>query len=300
MNWASIAILSAVTFAVVNTIDSHLLSKRLPGLRAFLLPIGIMHLIYALILFYLLPLPAGTGIWTVLVALASGILRAVAVVIMLYHLKKGEVSQVIPVVYTYPIFVAIIAVPLLGETLGYLRWLSIIIVVAGAVMVSVGQSTSGSTRWLGKPLLLLFGSSLLLAMADVTGKYVLTYISFWNMFYLAAFCMAGIFLLISARPRILRQLSSIERKKSTIALIALDETLAPMAALLMFWALERGLVSLVSAIASSRPMFVLVFALILSRILPGFLNWQYGKGILVLRLIGTAMVVGGITVIYLS
>ncbi len=300
MNWASIAILSAAIYAVVNTIDSHLLSKRLPGLRSFLLPIGIMHLIYAFILLYLFPLPEGIGTWPVLVALVSAILRAAAVIIMLYNLKKEEVSQVIPVVYTYPIFVAIMAVPLLGETLVYLQWLSIIIVVAGAVMVSVRQSTSGATRWLGKPLLLLFGASLFLAMADVTGKYALSYISFWNLFYITAFCMSGIFLLISVRPRILRQLNSMKQKRSTIALIALNETLAPMASVLMFWALERGLVSLVSAIASSRPMFVLIFALILSRILPEFLKWQYGRGILTLRFIGTAMVVGGITFIYLS
>ncbi|MFC1989400.1 EamA family transporter [Chloroflexota bacterium] len=300
MNWTSIAILSAATYSVVNTIDSHLLSKRLPGLRAFLLPIGIMHLVYALILLYLFPLPEGISTRTVLVASVSAILRATAVIIMLYNLKKEEVSQVIPVVYTYPIFVAIIAVPVLGETLGYLHWLSIIIVVAGAVMVSVRQRTSGATRWLSKPLFILFGSSLLMAMADVTGKYALTYISFWNLFYITAFCMSGIFLLISARPRIFGQLSSMKQKKSTIALIGLNETLAPMAAVLMFWALEQGLVSLVSAIASSRPMFVLIFALILSRISPEFLNWQYGKGILTLRIIGIAMVVGGITVIYLS
>ncbi|MFC1928157.1 EamA family transporter [Chloroflexota bacterium] len=300
MNWASMAILSAVTLTVVNTIDSHLLSRRMPGLRAFLLPTGIISLIYALLLFFLFPLPDGIGIWPVLVALASGILRTTALIIMLYNLKREEVSQVIPVVYTYPIFVAIMAVLLLGETLGYLQWLAVIIVVAGAVMVSVKQSQSGSTRWLGKPLLLLFGSSLLLAVADITGKYALAYISFWSMVYLTAFCLSGTFLLISMRPHILGQLSSMKRRNSTIALLTFNETLAPIGAALLFWALEMGPVSLVSAIVGSRPMFVVIFALILSRILPGFLKLQYSRGMLALRLIGSAMVVGGITVIYLT
>jgi len=59
-------------------------------------------------------------------------------------------------------------------------------------------------------------------------------------------------------------------------------------------------VSLVSTILSSRPIFVVMFAFILSRILPTFLEWQPGKGMLALRLIATVMIVGGITIIYLS
>jgi drug/metabolite transporter (DMT)-like permease len=271
----------------------------MPGLRAFLLPVSIFHLFYGLLLFYLVPLPEGIGILPVLVAVVSGIFRTIAVTIILYNLQKEEVSRVIPVVYTYPIFVAIMAVLFMGETLGYLQWLAIIIVVAGAVMVSVRQSPSGSTIWLGKPLLLLFGSSLLLAMADVTSKYALAYISFWNMFSLTAFCISGIFLLVSMRPRILSQLSSMERRNSAIALLAFNEILAPVGIVLLFWALERGPVSLVSTISSSRPVFVVIFALILSRILPGFMEWQPGKGILALRLVAIAMIFGGITIIYL-
>ena len=300
MNWASVAILSTATFAVVNTIDSHLLSKRMPGLRVFLLPVSIFHLIYGLLSFYLVPLPEGIGIWPVLVAVVSGVLRTIAVTIILYNLQREEVSRVIPVVYTYPIFVAIIAVLFMGEALGYLQWLAIIIVVTGAMIVSVRQSPSGSTIWLGKPLLLLFGSSLLLAMADITSKYALAYISFWNMFSITAFCISGIFLLVSMRPHILSQLSSMERRNSAIALLAFNETLAPVGIVLLFWALERGLVSLVSTIASSRPVFVVIFALILSRVLPGFLEWQTGKGMLALRLVAIAMIFGGIAIIYLS
>ncbi len=300
MNWTSVAILSTATFAVVNTIDSHLLSQRMPGLRALLLPVSIFYLFYGLLSFYLVPLPEGIGIWPVLVAVASGILRTIAVTIMLYNLQREEVSRVIPVIYTYPIFVAIIAVLFMGETLGYLQWLAIIIVVAGAIIVSVRQSPSGSAIWLGKPLLLLFGSSLLLAMADVTSKYALAYISFWNMFSITAFCISGIFLLVSMRPHILRQLTNMERRNSAIALLVLSEMLAPTGSVLLFWALEKGPVSLVSTIASSRPVFVVIFALIMSHILPGFMEWQPGKRMLTLRLVAIAMIFGGIAIIYLS
>jgi len=283
---------------VVSIFDSHLLSKRMPGLRAFVLPVGIIHLLYGFLFFTLFPLSQGASAWPVLAAVASGILRTAAVIIMLESLKREEVSQVIPVVYTYPVFVAIMAVPLLGESLNYLEWLAIVIVVVGAVMGSVRQGAPGSTGWRGK-LLLLFGSSLLFAMADIASKYALACISFWNMFWISAFCMSSIFLSVSVRPCIIRQLINMKPRNSAMGLLILNETLALIGAVLLFWAMERGPVSLVSTIISSRPMFVLIFALILSRLSPIFLEWHSGKGMLALRLIATAMIVGGITIIHL-
>ena len=272
----------------------------MPGLRAFLLPVGSIHLFYGLLIFYLFPLPVGIGISSLLVAVASGIFRTAGATIMLYNLKSEEVSRVVPVVYTYPIFVALIAVPVLGETLSYLQWLAIVIVVAGAITISAKKSPSGFIIWLGKPLLLLFGSSLFFALADVASKYALSYISFWNLFSISAFCLSGFFLLVSVRPHIFRELGNMKQKSSAIALLAFNELLAPVAIALSFWAMERGPVSLVSTIIGSRPIFVVMFALILSRLLPTFLEWQPGKGMLALRLVATALIVSGIAIIYLT
>ena len=215
-------------------------------------------------------------------------------------MKREEVSRVIPVVSTYPVFVAIIAVPLLGETLNYSQWIAIIIVVAGAAIVSTRRSPSGSTTWLGKAFFLLFGSSLLMAVGNVAAKYGLAYISFWNMYCINIFCMSGIFLLISLRPRILKELGNMKRRNSAIASLALNEILVVIGVVLLFWAMERGPVSLVSTIVSSRPIFVVIYALILSRTSPMFLEWHTNRRMLSLRLIAIAMIVSGIAIIYLT
>ena len=298
MNWVNTAILSAAVMGMVSIIDSHLLSKRMPDLLTFLLPVGIIHLVFASILFVMFPLSEGTETWPILVAVASGMLRTAAVIIMLNSLVREEVSQVIPVVYTYPIFVAIIAAPLLGESLNYMQWLAIVMVVLGAVMVSVKQSPFSSTRWHSR-LLLLFSSSLLFAAADVASKYALAYISFWNMFWISAFCMSGVFLLVSIRPRFIGQLVNMKQRNSAMGLLAFNETLALVGIVLSFSALERGPVSLVATIIGGRPMFVLIFALILSRLSPAFIEWHSDKWLLAIRLIATAMIVGGIAIIQL-
>lgn len=301
MSWASIAILSAAIYGIITTIDSHLISKRMPGLRAFLLPISVIHLFYGSLFFYLFPFPENIGLWPLTVAFGSSIIRIAGAIIMINLLKKEEISRVVPVVYTYPIFVALIAVPLLGESISPLQWLSIVIVVAGAVIVSFKQNPFGNAVWPGKPFLALVGASLLLAMADITSKYALAYFSFWNMFSVNAFCIFGVFFVFSMRPHVIRQLRDMNHRNRSLGLMAFNETLTPIALTGSFWALSRGPVSLVSTIISSRPIFVVIYALILNYTLPRFLvKSTTSKAMLVFRLIATAMIVGGISIIYLS
>lgn len=300
VGWISIAILSAVLLGLVNIFDSHLITRRMPSFRAYLLLVGSILLASGLLFAYLFPLPAGLSFWQLLVAVTSGILRAGSVTILLYTLKTEEVSRAVPVVSIYPVFVALMAVPLLGETLGYLHWLAIAIVVAGVVMVSIKRSPGGRVKRPGGTILLLLAASLLLALADVTGKYALSYISFWNMYWLAITVLAVIFLLISLRPRVIKELGSLKRPASALTLVAVSELLVLAGALLFFWAMERGPVSLVSTIASTRPIFVVVSALILSRIWPNFLVWQPGRLALGLKLVAAILIAGGIAVIYLA
>lgn len=272
----------------------------MPGLKSFLLPVGIILLIFGLIVFYLFPLPEGIDRLPILVAIAAGILRTAGVVITLYNLKKEEVSRVIPITYTYPVFVAIIAVPLLGESLGYLQWLAIIIVVAGAIIVSTEKSPSGTTGSLSRPFLLLFVASLFFALADILSKYSLAYISFWNLYSLAIFGMSVVFLIISTRPGTIKQLRDMKRRNSAMALLVFDEILALLGAVLQFWAMARGPVSLVSTITGTRPVFVAIYSIILSFVLPGFLIRRGTSEVMTLRLTAIAMIVGGVSIIYLT
>jgi uncharacterized membrane protein len=112
--------------------------------------------------------------------------------------------------------------------------------------------------------------------------------------------MAGIFMLISLRPRILRELVNMKQRNSSLALVAFNELLVVAGVATSFWAMKLGPISLVSTIASSRPIFVVIYAIILSRTYPTFLKWQTSKGMLALRLIAIAMIVGGIAIIYIS
>ena len=300
MNWTNTAILSAAILGMVNIFDSHLVSKRLPSFRVFLLLLGSVHLIYGLILLYLFPLPEDTGWLPIVAAVVSGIFRTTAATIMLYSMKSAEVSRVIPIVYTSPIFVALLAIPLLGENLNYLQWLAIIIVVSGAVVISIEKGSFLSEKWLGSTFLLPMVSSILFATADIISKYALSYLSFWNLFYISAFCMSGLWLPFSMHPSVLRQIRYMNKRNSAIALLSCNELMAAIGITLSFRAIANGPVSLASTVIASRPIFVAVYAIIMSRVLPGFLMRSADKRALALRLMATVMIVSGISIIYLN
>jgi len=300
VDWINAAILSAAVVGVVNIVDSHLLSKRMPSLRAFLIPVAAIYFIYGSVLFVLFPLPEGIGMLPVSVALASGVCRAVAIMLMLHTLMIEEVSRVIPVVHTFPVFVAILAIPILAETLDYLHWIAIVIVVAGVVAIAIRQDSTGSRIRLGKWFCLCMAASFLFAIANIASKYALEYISFWSMYSLSAFCMAFLFLSVSVRPSVLQELRDLKQRGSVMALLAFNETLALVGILLSFWAMSRGPISLVSTILGTRPLFVFIYAVILSRCYPVILEWRLSRETMVLRLISIVMIVAGIAIIYLS
>lgn len=299
-SWINIAVLSAALLGLVNIFDSHLITRRMPGFQVYLLLISPFILISGIVFALLFPLPDNLSAWQILVAVAAGLLRATSVIILLYTLKREEVSRAIPMVAIYPIFVATMAVPLLGEVLTPVQIAAIAIVVVGAVVVSVRRMPGRPTRWLGTTFFLLLASSILLALADLTSKYALGYLSSWNIYWISILALSILTLLLSLRRHSLAQLTRIKNPRTSLALVVLNETLVITGALLLFWAMERGPISLVSTIASTRPVFVLIYVLILSRFRPAFLLERMGRTTLAIRLAATALIAGGIAMIYLT
>jgi drug/metabolite transporter (DMT)-like permease len=280
MEWVGTAILSALILGFVNTVDSHLIAKRLPSFRAYLLPVGAMMLLLSLVMVLIFPFRAGVGVWPWVAAITAGILRSTAIIIMLYAMRREEVSQVIPIVNTYPIFVAIIAMPILGEMLDFQQWLAIVIVVTGVVLVSLKKGPGTGLTSMGRMALTLVGSSMIMAVADVAAKYSLDYFSSWNLYCFTHFSLSAMLLLMGLRPSVLSELHRCRTRNSSLIIIFVNEIIGVAGVVLFYLAMQSGPVSLVSTIFSSRPLFVLLFAVIIR----GFVT----------------MIVAGLAIIYLS
>ena len=299
-DWVSASLVSAATLAVVNVVDSHIISKRLPSIQSYLLILGVIMLIVSGVVIILFPLANQPDNWSLMMAILSGVFRAVSVCIMFYVLKKEEVSMVIPIVNSYPILVALLAMPIVGEFLNMSQWIAVIIVVLGMILASFRGDSGSQRTWSGRVLILLLASSMFWALSDVTAKYALAVISPWQMYALSHFSLGFVFLLISLRLRILKEIVYHQKRNSTMIIIIISEAIGFISVVLFYWAMERGPVSLVSAISSIRPVFVFLYALVISRFSELLLERRTSKGILLLRCIAIIMIVSGIVIIYLT
>jgi len=272
----------------------------MPSLRALLLVAGSLNLGFGLVILVIVPLVEEVSTTAIVIAFASGLIRSGGILLMLITMRSAEISRIMPVVHTFPIFVAILAVPLLGETLSFIQWLAILVTVAGAVLISVSRGPTGQGVRLHKSFSLLIGSSLLLGLANIASKYALDHVSFWNMYAINATSIGTIFLLISLRPRVMKEVKEMEKRGQALALVGLDTCVVLLASTLFFWAIEHGPVSQVSTVVGIRPCFVFIYAFFLSHVFPSVLEERLSTGIIITKILSIALIVGGVTVLSLS
>jgi drug/metabolite transporter (DMT)-like permease len=300
MVWFLTALIAAIFSSVASIIDSHLLSKKMPSLSSFLMPMAMMQLIGGIVLLAFFPFPSNLSLTHLLVACGSGLLNAAGYLIILNTLRKSEVSRVIPVISSAPIFVALLSIPLLGEMLGFWQWFAILITVAGGVLISLQTDGGGRKARLQKSFFILLVVALMLAVSSIGFKFALEEISFWDMYGINAVSIASVGLIYAVRKVSFLELRNLPQKMQKISIVMVDVCLGFTAGILGFKALEMGPVALVNALLNVRPAFVFVFSLILSAFFPAIINDRLNKRTALLKLTAVALMTAGIVIISLS
>ena len=300
MVWFFFALFAVFFVSVGNIIDSHLVSKRIPSLPSFLIPMGFTQLISGVVMFAFFPFQTFPGWDHLLVAFGAGLLNACGYLITINTLRKNEVSRVIPVTSSAPIFVALLSIPLLGERLGYWQWLAILMTVGGAVLISLQIDGGGRKAKLQKSFYLLLLVALMSAIASIGFKYALQMMSFWNMNSINVTCIAIVVLTFSLRKVNLLELQNLPQRTQKILLVAGDQCIGITASILAFKAIGIGPIALVSVILNARPAFVFVFSLLLGLFFPRFINDRLNKRTFLIKFIAIAIIIGGVVIINLS
>ena len=300
MVWIITALAAAVVVSIANIIDSHLLTKKMPSLVSFLIPMGLTQLIAAGILLAVFPFPVNAGVLHILAIIGAASLNACCSIIVLNTLRKSEVSRVIPIISTGPIFVALLSIPLLSATLGYWQWLAVIMTVTGAILISLQRNRGDGKTKLHKSFFLLLLSALVGAIASIGFKYGLKTIPFWNTYGITGICTGTIVLTYSLRKTNLLELKNLPQRTQKIGLVVGDQCIGIVSAILAFKAMGLGPVSLVNALLNTRPVFVFIFSLVLSRFLPKIVNEPLHKNTALLKFTAIAIMTAGIVIISLS
>jgi len=294
MSWVLFSILSAAVWAIVNTVDKYVLTKLVRKPVTPLIILGIIGLISSFFV-YLFHGFSYLSYFNIALAFFAGILYVIGVLFYFKAVKIEEISRVIPLLYLSPLFVSILAAAFLREIFTPIKYLGIFLLVTGAVSIS---SKNFIKFGFGKAFWFMVVASLTLSLNSVITKYLLNFVDFWTIFsYIrigAFFALIPIFFFSFKDLK----LAVRENGKKTIIVMSLNEILALFAVILITIAMTKGYVTLVNALSSVQPFFVLLIAVILSVFYPKILKEEIGKSAILLKLIAiTLMFVGVILII---
>ena len=302
MSWVLPALGSALTFAVVSALDKILIQRFVPNPRAFIVLVGLIQFALAGVV---LPFAkfSGYGMDVALISCVSGFLAGIYLVLMFWVMRMQDVSRVVPITSTHPIFVAILAQVFLGEIISFLAWAGILVTVGGAALMSFGPTTRRSERGQNQfvPFALLMVSSLAFGLSQYLTKVVAEDIDIWSMFVwrgvgLGIACV-GIMIRKSMFPDLVRAI----RDPMSIGLTVLTEgVLVLIAVILQLLAIYSGPVSLAVTVMAIRPLFVFILGIALSLGVSRVLDEPLEGRILAVKLVAIALTVGGIMAVTLA
>lgn len=285
--------MAALSWAIVNIVDKYILTKwvRQPIIPVIIL--GIVGLIASIIIYFLYGF-SYLSYFNIFLAFIAGIFYILMSVFYFKAVKIEEISRISPLFYLSPLFILILAAIFLREVFTPLKYLGIFLLIFGAILIS---SKNLSKISLGRAFWWMMLSTLALAINQILTKYLLNFTDYWTIF---AYTRIGAVIgLIPIAYIYFPELIDTVRKhgKRVVAVISANETLNLFGVLSITIAVSIGYVTLVNALSSVQPFFVLLFAVILSIFYPAILKEEIGKSVIFQKLLAiTLMFIGAILI----
>jgi len=287
MLWAIFALLAAIIWAATNILDKYVMTEHFHYPVAPIIITGLSGFVLAVVLSApFLVVPEAPILFLLLLV---GVIEQAASYLYFKAILTEEVSRVIPLVLLEPLFVLIFAMVFLGEFFQPLQYLGIILLVAGAILVSLRKKTKFE---LTPVLALALFASILFAVSTTVAKYALASIDFWNLFFwvYAGMALASLVLLVV----FFKPFKDTVQKAPRAGLYSvLSGCMVGSANFVFFIAISLGAVSLASALNATQPFFVLLFATVVTVLKPKYVAEEIRKTTLLQKLVAITMIVVG-------
>lgn len=273
MTWFFIALIGPLLWAIVNHIDKLLLEKyfKKGGVGTLLIFSSVIGLFLLPILFFLNPAILEVSFLNLILLLINGILAAIALWLYFIALADEEASIVVIFYQLIPVFGFILGYFLLGEVLGTRQICAMLIIIFGAMIISVEINEENKFKLRKKTVLLMILASLVYSIESVLFKFVAIketlWISlFWEYVGLSVF---GILLFIFFSKYRNDFLTMVKGNSVGIFSInILNEILYVIGNLLFAYSFLLAPVALVLLVNSYQPLCVLIIGVILTIFFP--------------------------------
>jgi len=289
MNWFLIALIPPALWSASNHLDKYLVSKFFKGngvgaLMVFSSLIGILLLPIIIILH-----PEVLFVTTTSIIIAiNGFLYILAVLPYFYALQKDDASICVPLFQLIPVFSYVLAYLILGETLTNNQVMGGLLVVAGAIGISLDLSDSKKVKFKREVFWLMFLSSIILAFNFLFFKYFAIqssfwYTSFWEYVGFALFAALLMIFVKSYREQFITVIKT--NKLFVISLNGVNEILNIIAKISFNWASLLTPITITWIVNGFQPFFVFIYGVILTLLFPKVVSENIERRSLVHKII---------------
>ena len=255
------SLLAPICFAASNLIDNHVLHARLSDPVAYDIVTTWPTIPIAAAIFLEWKVSFAFDAW--FVGTAVGVAFAFLFILYNFAMMREQGTNVVSVIYTSPIFIAILAVVFLGEQLTFTNYVGILLLVSSAFLV-LYKRIDAKNITLGIILVYAFASS----VSRVVTKGALEGVDVWSYFFW--FLVGGITgttILAALRPKSVS--AAVRKLDARLSLLIVATTaLGSLGLVFLYSAFSLGSVALASGLSAIQPTLVFVYSAILLRLRP--------------------------------
>ncbi len=308
MQWFILALIASILWAVVVIVDKFILTHYIKDAVSYqvFLTLTMLPFLISLLPFTSHNTNSSTPTILPVIIILLGVTMGLVYVLYNKALLIEEVSRVTPLFYLSPLFVLLFSFMFIGEGLSLRRYVGIGLMVFSAISVSVSlrrrnrdsrrQSHSHSLHIALSPaLLMILVLDIMNAGKDVISKLILSHLDYLS--YLFWFLLGNIagrpFLLLIPhnREKTLMIIKTLPPKVYLLSFIS--SSLAWTGYVLYFKAVSMTYISLVSAIPTTQPFLVFIFATLLGLFYPGLIEEKTDRRSLTIKGIAAVSVLIG-------
>ncbi|MBP9728022.1 MAG: EamA family transporter [Candidatus Moranbacteria bacterium] len=294
MNWILLSLLAPVFFASSNFIDKYILGKYTKGIFDFVFFSTISCWFFFAVLLSLMGLPELNAYS--LIPILTGVILIYSYAFYGKALEQGDTSTLVVLFKLIPVLTVVLAYVFLGQTLSSNELFGFIIVLIGAVVVSLEKSRGVFFRGFGMILIAIVMWSVITLLVD----YGLTKISFWDYLMLDTFgsALAGLPLLLvpSMRKQVVDGLKTAVAGKYIwfVGNNVLDFLGQMTIKKALAIAPSAGLVTVVMQVQS---LYSIVIGILLTIFLPNIIGEDISRPTLIKKLVGALVMFSGVYIL---
>jgi drug/metabolite transporter (DMT)-like permease len=209
-------------------------------------------------------------------------------------LKYDEVSRVVPLYSTTPLFVAIIAAIFLGEVFHIYKYLGIGLLVIGSLLITYKKKLH-----LGPSFWCIILASMGWGFCVVIIKYLLEFADFWTIFsYLR---LGGLITAIPVAIVFYKDLKIGLQKDylHILSCVGFSRTFSLCAMITYMASASTGFITLVDALSTMQHLFLLFLTIIISIFYPKILKEEINKRTVCFKLVAVVLLILGAAIVSL-